>query len=64
MKKLTENNFPITKMKVKFITKDNFTHYGRYDFNSLMQRRWIDNDGNEYTSDLVDSWELINDNEG
>ena len=51
-------------MKVKFITKDNFTHYGRYDFNSLMQRRWIDNDGNEYTSDLVDSWELINDNEG
>lgn len=60
MKKLSKNHFPITKMNVKFITKDYKIHIGKYDFNSLMQRRWFDNEGNEYTSDLVDSWESLN----
>lgn len=59
MEKLTSAHFPISKMNVRFITKDNKIHIGRYDFNYLMQRRWFDEFGNEYTSDLVDSWELL-----
>lgn len=57
MQKLSNTHFPITKTSVRFKLSDGTILNGRYDFNNLMMRRWIDSDGNEYTSDLVDSWE-------
>lgn len=58
MQKLSFNNFPVAGMaNLIFRTKDGILHQGSYLFNDLMQRRWIDSDGNEYTSDMVDEWE-------
>ena len=58
---LSEYEFPIDKTKVLFFTKDSDkAHTGRYDFNELMERRWIDKDGNEYTSDKILLWKKIN----
>ena len=58
MKKLDNKCFPTVGMKcLRFKLKDGRILHGRYDFNSESARRWIDDDGNEYTSDLVDEWE-------
>lgn len=59
--------FPSPKIKLPhagstnliFRTKDGILHRGRYvfkDFN-INQPKWIDQVGNEYTSDMVDEWE-------
>jgi len=51
---LTSKHFPCAGMKnLRFVLKDGTVLDGKYDFNSTMARRWIDNNGNEYTSNLV-----------
>ena len=48
---------PITKTKYTFTTKDGVKHNGVYDFNNLAQRRFFDENGKEYTSNDIQSWE-------
>ena len=55
--RLDDNNFPHAGMSnLVFETVDGQIHNGRYDFNQTGARRWIDNNGNEFTSDLVINW--------
>ncbi len=57
MKKLNSKHFPhVGSHNLVFKLKDGTILCGRYDFNSDMARRWIDDDGNEYTSDLIEEW--------
>lgn len=56
-KKLDEHCFPHAGMlNLAFKLKDGRILTGRYGFNDTYARRWIDEDGNEYSSNLVESW--------
>lgn len=53
-----KNSFPVTGMRnLRFKTSDGVIHIGRYDFNDIGGRRWFDEKGREYTSDMVTEWE-------
>lgn len=57
MEKLNSKHFPHVGMyNLIFKLKDGTILYGRYDFNSQMARRWISEDGKEYTSDCIKEW--------
>ena len=60
MKKLNETFFPHAGMKnLRFKTVDGCIHSGKYDFNETGARRWFDEYDNQYTSDLVNEWEVV-----
>lgn len=57
MDALSDTHFPITGTEnITFKTLNGEIHHGKYDFNLLMQRRWIDDEGNEFQSDEVSDW--------
>lgn len=58
MQKLNSNYFPIAPTSlVRFKTVHGDVHTGKYDFNDIGARRWFDENGCEYTSNLIDEWE-------
>lgn len=60
MQKLDNNYFPHAGMKdLRFRTVDGTLHTGRYDFNEIWARRWIDENNTQYTSDEVLEWEEV-----
>ena len=59
MKLLSNTYFPVAGMKnLRFKTIDGKVHTGYYDFNENYQRRWFDENGNQYGSnnDVIE-WE-------
>ncbi len=58
MKNLNDKCFPAVGTKnLIFKLKDGRILRGKYDFNDTADMKWIANDGNEYSSDLVVEWE-------
>lgn len=57
MKPLSNTYFPVAGMKnLRFKTIDGKVHTGYYDFNENCQRRWFDENGNQYTSADIIMW--------
>ena len=59
LKPLDATYFPIAgMMNIIFQLRNGQIKCGKYTFNNneLMQRRWIDTEGNEYTSDMILKW--------
>ena len=52
---ISENHFPGVNPNLIRVwkLKDGTIRQGKYRFNSTCARRWIDDGGNEYTSDMV-----------
>ena len=49
--------YPVVGMKnLYFQTDDGVIRHGKYDFNYLMERRWIDDDNNIFSSNQILKW--------
>lgn len=60
MRKLNSYDCPCAGMKnLKFILYDGKVCYGYYDFDEKSQRRWFDEEGNQYESGDVYAWETL-----
>ena len=55
--KLDNKNFPHAGMKdLVFETIDGKLHKGKYDFVEGDRRRWVSEEGEIYSSNMVDNW--------
>ena len=55
--KLDSKNFPHAGMKdLVFETIDGKLHKGKYDFVEGDRRRWVSEEGEIYSSNMVDNW--------
>ena len=58
MNKLNYDCFPsVSSRSISFKTKTGLIFHGKYCFNKYNQRRWITDDGEEYSSNVIDEWE-------
>ena len=55
---ISENHFPTVNLDLKRVwkLKDGTVCQGKYCFNSMCARRWIDDNGNEYTSNMISEY--------